>query len=86
MVICNESGTLANTSLLFNGNDATIDQIAFGDGQLDVADVYVTFRRSLQTNLVWFRRYWTNDVAHGVSGRVAEIVPNVATPVWLPSR
>jgi hypothetical protein len=75
------SGVLANTSLLFNGNDATIDQIAFGDGQLDVADVYVTFRRSLQTNLVWFRRYWTNDVAHGVSGRVAEIVPNVAPSV-----
>jgi len=75
------SATLANTSLLFNGNDATIDQIAFGDGQLDVADVYVTFRRSLQTNLLWFRRYWTNDVAHGVSGRVAEIVPNVSPSV-----
>ena len=71
------SATLANEGLLFNGNDATINQIAFGDGKLDVADVYVTFRRSLQTNLVWFRRYWTNDVAHGVSGRVAEIVPNV---------
>jgi streptogramin lyase len=74
------TATLADTSLLFDGNDATIDTIAFGDGQLDVADVYVTFRRSLQTNVVWFRRYWTNDVAHGVSGRVAEIVPNVFNP------
>jgi hypothetical protein len=64
-------------NLLFNGNDTTIDQIAFGDGKLDVADVYVTYRRAAFTNLVWFRRYWTNDVAHGVSGRVAEIVPNV---------
>ena len=71
------SATLANTALLFNGNDATIDSIAFGDGVLDVADVYVTYRRSVFTNLLWFQRYWTNDVAHGVSGRVAEIVPNV---------
>jgi hypothetical protein len=74
------TATLANQSLLFNGNDATINQIAFGDGNLDVADVYVTYRRSLETNLVWFRRYWTNDVAHAVSGRVAEIVPNVFNP------
>ena len=75
------SATLANTSLLFDGNDTnTINQIAFGDGNLDVADVYVTIRRSEFTNLVWFRRYWTNDVAHGVSGRVAEIVPNVFNP------
>jgi len=75
-----QPGPLANPNVLFDGNDATIDQIAFGDGNLDVADVYVTYRRSLQTNLVWFRRYWTNDVAHGVSGRVAEIVPNVFNP------
>jgi hypothetical protein len=71
---------LANPNVLFDGNDTTINDIAFGDNNLDVADVYVTYRRSLQTNLVWFRRYWTNDVAHGVSGRVAEIVPNVFNP------
>ncbi len=75
-----KSAIHANEGLLFNGNDSTINQIAFGDGNLDVADVYVTFRRSLQTNLVWFQRYWTNDIAHGVSGRVAEIVPNVFNP------
>ncbi len=39
---------------LFNGNDTTINQIAFGDGVLDVCDVYVTFRRSLDCSLVWF--------------------------------
>ena len=74
------SGVFANPNALWNANDTTIDTIAFGDGNLDVADVYVTFRRSLDTNRVWFRRYWTNDVAHSVSGRVAEIVPNVFNP------
>jgi len=67
----------ASTAVLFDGNDTTINQIAFGDGVLDVCDVYVTYRRSLDTNLTWFARFWTNDVAHGVSGRVAQIVPNV---------
>ena len=45
---------------LFDGNDQNINQIAFGDGVLDVCDVYVTYRRSLDTNsLVWFQRFWT---------------------------
>ncbi len=44
---------------LFDGNDTTINQVAFGDGNLDVCDVYVTFRRSLDTNsLSWFQRFW----------------------------
>jgi VCBS repeat-containing protein len=59
-------------SLFFDGNDTTINQIAFGDGQLDVCDVYVTYRRSLDPSLTWFRRFWTNGV------RVAETTPNVA--------
>ena len=29
---------------------------------LDVCDVYVTFRRSLDPSLTWFRRFWTNGV------------------------
>ena len=45
---------------LFNNNDSTINNYAFGDGELDVTDVYVTFRRSLDPSLVWFRRFWTN--------------------------
>src|SRR5665213_3111092 len=67
-----------NTSLspdqlnaLFDGNNTTINQVAFGDSQLDVCDVYVTFRRSLDSSLTWYRRFWTNGV------RVAETVPNV---------
>jgi hypothetical protein len=55
---------------LFDGNDTTINQIAFGDGVLDVCDVYVTYRRSLDPSLYWFQRFWTNGV------RVAQIVPN----------
>jgi hypothetical protein len=47
---------------LFDGNDTSINQIAFGDGTLDVCDVYVTFRRSLDPSLNWFRRFWTNGV------------------------
>jgi hypothetical protein len=59
---------------LFNGNDTTINQIAFGDGNLDVADVYVTYRRSLDPSLTWYRRFWTNGVL------AAETVPNIYTP------
>ncbi len=55
---------------LFDGNDTTINQIAFGDGTLDVCDVYVTYRRSLDPSLYWFQRFWTNGV------RVATILTN----------
>ena len=47
---------------LFNGDDRTINTIAFGDGKLDVTDIYVTFRRSLDPTLFWFQRFWTNGV------------------------
>ena len=61
---------------LFDGNDTSINQIAFGDGTLDVCDVYVTFRRSLDPSLTWFRRFWNNGV------RVADTnAPNVAAHV-----
>jgi sugar lactone lactonase YvrE len=59
---------------LFDGNDTTINQIAFGDGVLDVCDVYVTFRRSLDPSLRWFQRFWTNGV------RVAQIIGNPPPP------
>jgi hypothetical protein len=55
---------------LFSGDDTSINQIAFGDGVLDVCDVYVTFRRTLDRSLVCFQRYWNNGQ------RVAQIVPN----------
>jgi hypothetical protein len=33
--------------------------VVFGDGYLDAADVFVTFRRSLDPSLKWFARYWS---------------------------
>ncbi|MGB7746448.1 MAG: FN3 associated domain-containing protein [Verrucomicrobiia bacterium] len=59
--------------VLFDGNDTTINEIAFGDGVLDVCDVFVTYRRSLDPSLTWYRRFWTNGV------RVAETTPNLFT-------
>ena len=81
---------------LFGGSDTNINQIAFGDGVLDVCDVYVTFRRSLDTNnLVWFQRFWTNGYraatmtnasaviagAFSKSPGGGKIIPAVNTPV-----
>ena len=53
----------------------TINNIIFGDGILDVCDVYITYRRSLKKPIpTWYQRFWTNGV------RVAELVPNVFNP------
>ena len=71
----NTFANLNSTQLnpLFNGNDTTINQIAFGDGKLDVCDVYVTFRRSLDPSLTWFERFWNGGQ------RVADTnAPNIA--------
>lgn len=62
--------TVNQQNALFSGNDTTINQIAFGDGELDVCDVYVTFRRSEDPSLTWFSRFWTNGI------RAAITVPN----------
>ena len=59
----------------FNGN---IDGIQFGDGQLNIDDIYVTFRRSLDPSLTWYQRRWQGGV------RVASVVPN-GTPFAGPS-
>jgi hypothetical protein len=47
---------------MWDGNDLTINTNAFGDGFLDINDLYVTFRRSLDPSLIWFKRYWTNGM------------------------
>jgi sugar lactone lactonase YvrE len=56
---------VTNLNVLFDGNDTLINQIPFGNYPptgLDVCDVYVTFRRSLDPSLTWYRRFWTNGV------------------------
>jgi hypothetical protein len=69
--------TAVQQNALFDGNDTNINQVAFGDGVLDVCDVYVTFRRSLDTNnLVWFQRFWTNGVRVATANYAPVISPN----------
>ncbi len=60
----------ATLNALATGNDTVINTIGFGDGVLDVSDVFVTFRRSIDPSLTWFRRFWTNGV------RAAETATN----------
>ncbi|MBI3415410.1 MAG: hypothetical protein HY043_08830 [Verrucomicrobia bacterium] len=50
----------------FDGNDQSINNVVFGDGVLDVTDVFVTFRRSLDPTLKWFDRYWQNGARTAV--------------------
>jgi hypothetical protein len=57
---------------LFNGNDTTINNPFLGDGLLQLDDVFVTFRRSLDPSLKWYARYWS-----GGTRQVIE-VPNQA--------
>jgi sugar lactone lactonase YvrE len=66
--------TLSGSGLnpLFNvNNSTTINQMPFGNGVLDVSDVYVTFLRSEFPNLTWFQRFYTNDTVNGYFGRAA---------------
>jgi hypothetical protein len=68
------SGTLSGAGLypLYDVNNiATINAMPFGDGQIDICDVFVTYVRSQFGNLNWFERFYTNDPAHSVFGRVA---------------
>ena len=66
---CNSSTGLVTTNV-FDGSVSTIDQITLGDGALNVTDVFVTFRRSLDPSLKSFARYWVNGQ------RQAAEVPN----------
>jgi hypothetical protein len=71
------NGTLSGSALnpLFNVNDnSTINEMAFGDSKIDVCDVFVTFIRSEFPDVYWFQRFYTNDTAHGIFGRVAQAI------------
>jgi hypothetical protein len=55
---------------LYNGS---VDQIVLGDEQLNVDDVFVTYRRSLDPSLKWYVRYWEDGL------RKWQEVPNVTS-------
>ncbi|MEI8288091.1 MAG: FN3 associated domain-containing protein [Verrucomicrobiota bacterium] len=55
------TASLLQQQATWDGNDLSINTNAFGDGVLDINDLYVTFRRSLDPSLTWFIRYWTNN-------------------------
>jgi sugar lactone lactonase YvrE len=76
--------TTAQTYPLFDGNDSSINQVAFGDGNLDVCDVYVTYRRSLDPSLTWYERFWNNGqlVADTNAPNVASHVLTVPTKTF----
>lgn len=74
------SNTVVSPYLSSDGNDRLIDTVQFGDGQLNVDDIFVTFRRSLDPSLKWYARFWSNGVRQAVE------VPNTfrgkpSTPV-----
>ncbi len=61
------AASINETNGLFSGTDSLIDSIGFGDDpslpgyqRINVADVYVTFRRSIDPSLKWFQRFWHN--------------------------
>jgi hypothetical protein len=56
---------------VISGDDSAINDIKFGDGSLNVDDIYVTFRRALDPTLTWYARYWENGQ------RQAVVVDNV---------
>lgn len=58
----NVGGTLSS------GDDTVINSIGFGDGTLDVADIFVTFRRSLDASLTNFFRFRSNGFHYAFVG------------------
>lgn len=71
--------TTSQQVALMAGNFTNINQMAFGDGKLDIADVYVTFLRSEFTNnLVWFQRVWTNGVNVAFASNPSSIISAMA--------
>jgi sugar lactone lactonase YvrE len=50
-----------STNNYYTASDSIIDTISTGDGQINVDDVYVTFRRSSDSSLVNYTRYWSGS-------------------------
>ena len=76
------------SSDVFEGSRTNeINQIKFGDGTIDVNDLFVTFRRSLDPGLSWYRRYWSGGVRVAVpEGNKSQATPLIAMPGYTPGR
>ncbi len=59
-----------------DGSESVIDSIAFGDGVLDISDIWVTYRRALDHTLKWYQRAW-GRAPNGAPRRIARETPNV---------
>jgi hypothetical protein len=71
--------SLVQQQAMYDGNDLSINTNCFGDGVLDVSDVYVTYRRSEDSSLNWWVRYWTNSQFVAVT--TPNLVSNTLTPL-----
>ncbi|HEX3627757.1 MAG TPA: hypothetical protein VH280_20295 [Verrucomicrobiae bacterium] len=67
----NVTATGAAENALFDPNNNNLNTMPFGNGVLDICDVYVTFLRANFPNLYWWQRFYTNDTVNGVFARVA---------------
>lgn len=65
------AGPVASEAAYGNNDDTSVNFSVFGDGTLDVSDVYTTFRRSLDPSLMLYSRFRTNDTVNGYSGLAA---------------
>jgi hypothetical protein len=72
--------SLAQQQAMYDGNDLSINTDCFGDGVLDVSDVYVTFRRSVDPSLTWWLRYWDFASGQFVAVPTANLAYNSNTP------
>jgi hypothetical protein len=56
------NGTTNGLLFADSGDDTAINNVRFGDGSLNVDDVFVAFRRSLDPWLTNYARFWSNGV------------------------
>jgi sugar lactone lactonase YvrE len=80
------SGAQISTATIAQGTDTAINSAVFGDGTLDVNDILVTFRRSLDPTLNHYLRFRSNGFHYAVPtpnlfrGQTSS-VPTVPIPV-----
>lgn len=64
--LISDGGTIS-TAAIQSGADVAINSSVFGDGTLDVADVFIHFRRSLDPSLTNYARFRSNGVHYAIA-------------------